>query len=77
MRDNYIWQLLHIARGERSVEEFTREFFRLSRHVVDVMQDDRRAVELYMTGLGLAYIGIRTEDRRLESVVEEARQLER
>ena len=30
-----------------------------------------------MTGLGPAYIGIRTEDWRLESVVEEARQLER
>ena len=77
MRDNYKWQLLHIARGERSVEEFTHEFFRLSSHAADVIQDERRAVELYVTGLGPAYIGMRTGDQRLESVVEEARQLKR
>ena len=40
---------------------------------MNVMQDERRAVELYVTGLGPAYIGIPTEDRRLESVVEEAK----
>ena len=62
MRDNYRWQLLHIARGEHSVEEFTREFFRLSRHAADVMLNERRVVELFVTGLGPAYIGIRTED---------------
>ena len=61
VRDNYRWQLLYIARGEQSVEEFTCEFFRLSRYTVDVMQDERRAVKLYMTGLSPAYIGIRTE----------------
>ena len=37
MKDNYRWQLLHIARGERSVEEYTCEFFGLSHHVADVM----------------------------------------
>ena len=68
---------MHIARGEQSIEEFTREFFRLSRHAVDVMQDERRVIELYVTGLGPAYIGIWIEDRRLESVIEEARQLKR
>ena len=77
MRDNYRWKLLNIARGERSVEEFTCEFFRLSRHAANVMQDERRAVELYVTELGPAYISIWTGDQRLESVVEEARQLER
>ena len=30
-----------------------------------------------MEGLGSAYIGIRSEDQRLESVIEEARLLER
>ena len=30
-----------------------------------------------MTGLGTAYISIRTEDRRLDSVIKEAQQLER
>ena len=68
---------MHIARGNWSVEEYTNEFFRLSHHIVDVMEDERRAVELYMIGLGPAYIGIQTEDQRLESVIEEARQLER
>ena len=51
MRDNYRCQLLHIARGERSVEEFTCEFFRLSHHTADVMQDERRVVELYVIGV--------------------------
>ena len=32
---------------------------------------------LFVTGLGAAYISIRTEDWRLDSVIEEARQLER
>ena len=77
IRDNFRWQLLHIVRGDRSVEEYTHEFFRLSRYTADVMQDERRVVELFMTGLGPAYIGIQTEDRSLESVVEEVRQLER
>ena len=77
MRDNYKWQLLHIVRGEWSVEEFTHEFFRLSRYAMDVIQDESREVELYVIGLGPTYIGIWTEDRRLESVVEEARQFER
>ena len=30
-----------------------------------------------MTGLGAAYISIKTKGRRLDSVIEEARQLER
>ena len=77
IRDNYRWQLLHIARGDRSVEEYTREFFRLSRHVVDVMQDERRVVELFVIGLGSAYICIWTADQRLQSLIEEAIQLER
>ena len=34
-------------------------------------------MELFLIGLGPAYIGIRIEDQRLESVIEEARQLER
>ena len=35
IRHNYRWQILHIARRDRSVEEYTRKFFRLSRHTVD------------------------------------------
>ena len=34
-------------------------------------------MDLFVTGLGPTYIGIRTESHTLESVVQEARQLER
>ena len=77
MRDNYIWQLLYISKDDRSVVDYTHEFLRLGRHALDVMQDDRRSLELFVTGLGAAYISIRTEDRRLDNIIEEARQLER
>ena len=69
--------MLHILKGDRSVEEYTYEFLRLAYHVVNVMRDEGRVVELFVTGLGPAYIGVRTRDRRLESVIQEARQLER
>ena len=59
------------------MEEYTREFFRLSRYATDVIQDISRAVELYVFGLGPEFMVIRPEGRSLESVVEEARQVER
>ena len=77
MRDNYKWQLLHISKGDRSIADYTHEFLKLDRHALDVMQDDMRSVELFVMGLGAAYISIQTEDWRLDSVIEEARQLER
>ena len=55
MRDAFRWQLLHISRGDRSIENYTRELFRLSRHAKHVMRDERRAVDLYVTGLGPVY----------------------
>ena len=54
-----------------------REFLRLSRHAVDVMGYERRVVDLYVTGLGSTYVGIRTEGYTLESIIDEARQLVR
>ena len=77
MRNNYRWHLLHISKGDRSVADYTREFLRLGRHALDLMQDDRRSIELFMMDLGIAYINIRTKDRRLDSVIEKARQFER
>ena len=59
------------------MEEYTREFFRLSRYATDVIQDVPRAVELYVFGLGPEFMVIRPEGRNLESVVEEAWQVER
>ena len=59
IRDNYRLQLLHIVRKDKSVEDYTQEFFRLSYHTKDMMRDWMRVVELYVIGLGPAYIGIR------------------
>ena len=77
VREEQRWKLLNLVRGDRSVKEYTREFFRLSRYATDVLQDIPRAVELYVFGLGLEFIVIRPEGHSLESVVEEARQVER
>ena len=49
----------------------------MGRHALDVMQDDKRSIELFVTGLGAAYISIWMEDQRLNNVIKEARQLER
>ena len=68
---------MHLVKGDRSVEDFTHEFLRLGRFAPDVMQDEDRASELYVIGLGSAYISIRPGGRTLHSVIEEARQLER
>ena len=58
MRENNRWRLMHLAKGDRSVDEYTREFLRLGRFAPDVMQDDDRSAELYVIGLGSAYISI-------------------
>ena len=72
MRDNYRWQLLHISKGDWSIVDYTHKFLRLGHYALDVMQDDRRLVELFVMGLSAAYISITIEDRRLDSVIEEA-----
>ena len=77
LRENYRWQLMHLVRGDRLVDEFTREFLRLGRFAPDVMQDEDRAAELFVIGLGSDYVSIRPGGRTLHSVIEEARQLER
>ena len=51
MRDNYRWKLLHISKGDQSVAEYTHEFLRLGHHVLEVIQDNKRVVELFVTGL--------------------------
>ena len=49
----------------------------MSRYATDVIQDVPRAVELYVFGLGPEFMVIRPEGRSLESIIEEARQVER
>ena len=58
MRDNFIWQLLHIVRDDKLVQEYTHEFFRLLHYTVDVILDERRVMDLFVTGQGPTYIGI-------------------
>ena len=41
------------------------------------MQDEDRAAELFVNGLGQAYVSIKLGGRTLHSVIEEAQQLER
>ena len=67
---------MHLVKGDRSVEDFTHEFLRLGWFAPDVMQDEDRVFELFVIGLGSAYISIRPGGRNLHSVLEEARQLE-
>ena len=75
--DAFRWQLLHITKGGRSVNDYTREFLRLLRHAPNVRDDERRAVDLFVTGLGSSYASMHTEGHNLEHVNEEARILER
>ena len=49
---------MHLVKGDWSVEDFTHEFLRLGRFSPDVMQDEDRAVELFVIGLGSAYVSI-------------------
>ena len=46
---------MHLVRGDRSVDEFTREFLRLGRFAPDVMQDEDRASELFVI-LGMDWL---------------------
>ena len=68
---------MHLVKGDRSVEDFTHEFLRLGRFAPDIMQDEDRAAEFFVFGLGSAYVSIRPGGRTLYSVIEEARQFER
>ena len=52
-RENYRWQLMHLVKGDKSVEDFTHEFLRLGRFAHDVMQDEDRTSELFVImGMG-------------------------
>ena len=50
---------MHLVKGDKSVEDFIREFLRLERYAPDVMQDESRTSELLVIGLGFAYTGIK------------------
>ena len=61
---------MHLVKGHQSVEDFTHELMRLRRFAPDVMQDEDRTTELFVNGLGSAYVSIRPCGRTLPSVIE-------
>ena len=72
---SYRLRLSNIFRDDRSVEEYTREFLRLSRYVEDMMRDLYFAITTYITGLGFAFAGMPTTGLTLESVIELAKEI--
>ena len=73
---SYRLRLTNIFRGDRLVEDYTREFLRLSRYAEDLMRDQYFAVTTYVTGLGFAFAGMPTAGLTLESVIELAKEIE-
>ena len=69
-------QLTNIFRGDRSVEEYIREFLRLSRYIEDLMRDQYFIVTTYVTGLGSTFARMPTAGLTLESVIELAKEIE-
>ena len=63
-RKNYRCQLMHLVKGDRSVEDFTHEFLRLRRYALDVMHDEDRAAELFviLVRFNLCYHQTRWQD---------------
>ena len=76
MRMSHKLRLTSITRGDRSVEEYTREFLRLGRYAEDLMRDQYFAITTYVTGLGSAFAGMATAGLTLESVIELAKEIE-
>ena len=76
MRMSYRLRLTNIFRGDRSVEDYTREFLRLSRYAEDLMRDQYFAVTTYIIGLGSAFAGMPTAGLTLESVIDLAKEIE-
>ena len=73
---SYRLRLTNICRDDRSVEDYIREFLRLSRYAEDLMKDQYFAVSTYVTGLGSAFAGMPTARLTLESMIELAKEIE-
>ena len=67
-------RLTNISKGDKSVEEYTREFLRLGRYAEDLMRDQYFAVTTYVTGLDSVFIGITTIGLTFEFVIELAKE---
>ena len=76
MRMSQRLRLTNIFRGNRYVENYTREFLRLSRYAEDLMRDHYFTVTIYVTGLGFAFAGMPTAGLTLEAIIELAKGIE-
>ena len=76
MRMSYRLRLTNIFKGDRSVEDYTREFLRLSWYAEDLMRGQYFAVTTYVTSLGSAFAGMPIAGLTLESVIELAKEIE-
>ena len=76
IRMSFKLRLTNISKGDRLIEEYTREFLRLSRHAEDLMRDQYFAVTTYVTGLGSIFSGMPISGLTLESVIELAKEIE-
>ena len=76
MQMSFILQLTNISRGDRSVEEYTKEFLRLSQYAEDLMRDQYFTITTYVIGLGSAFAGMPIIGLTLESVIELAKEIE-
>ena len=69
-------RLTNISKGNISVEDYTREFLKLSQYAEDLMRDQHFAVTTYVTGLGSAFAGMPIAGLTLKSVIELAKKIE-
>ena len=73
---SYRLRLTNIYIGDQSVEEYTREFFRLSHYTEDRMRDQYFAITTYVTSLGTSFTGMPIVGLTLEEVMKVAKEIE-
>ena len=73
---SYRLRLTNICKDDRLVEDYDREFLRLSQYAEDLMRDQYFTVSTYVTGLGSAFAEMPTAGLTLESVIELAKEIE-
>ena len=67
--------MTNISRSDRSLEEYTREFLKLSRYAKDMIRDQYITVTTYVTSLGSIFAGIPTTGLSLEAMTELAKEI--
>ena len=58
------------------MDEYTREFFKLSPYAEDIMRDQYFTITTYVISLGATFIGMPTASLTLEEVMELAKEIE-